>query len=211
MDKAKGLWRTEKEMSEQVRMAVMLLLVTVVAAAALAAVDIITKPRIEEQKRLALECALTIALPTADSSAIIPIMENDHVLYYKGYSSPDTSILVGYAFVAYGKGYSSTIETMVGVDTTGMVCGTKVLHQIETPGLGTKIEEIRYDEDKPWFQERLKNRRAEELVIDKDGGEINSITGATISSRAVTKSIAEGLVWLEEQLGGFAPPPVESN
>jgi electron transport complex protein RnfG len=194
-------------MSEQVKMTGMLMMVTVVAAAALAGVNAVTKPRIEEQRRLALERALTIALPQADSSAIFPIMDNDKVLYYKGYFSPDTSTLVGYAFVAYGKGYSSTVETMVGVDTSGTICGTKVLHQVETPGLGTKIEEIRYGEDKPWFQEQFKKRRAKELVVDKDGGEINSVTGATISSRAVTKSIAEGLVWLEKEVGGFAALP----
>lgn len=198
-------------MNEQVKMVVTLMLVTVVAAAALAGINVVTKPRIEEQRRLALERALTVALPDADSTAIFPVIEDEKVLYYKGYSSPDTGLLVGYAFVAYGKGYSSTIETMVGVDTTGVVCGTKVLHQIETPGLGTKIEEIRYGEDSPWFQEQFKKRGAKDLAVDKDGGEIVSITGATISSRAVTKSIVEGVNRLEELIGGFASQPEDNN
>ena len=185
----------------------MLTLVTMIAAVALAGVNLVTKPRIEEQKRLALERALTIALPQANKDAIVPVYKDDNVLYYKGYAKPDTNDLVGYAFVAFGKGYSSTIETMVGVDTTGKICGVKVLYQVETPGLGTKIEEIRHGQSKPWFQQQFIRKDAKELVVDKDGGDIQSITGATISSRAVTKSIAQGMGYLKEEVGGF----VDSN
>ena len=194
-------------MNEQLKMAGMLTLVTMIAAVALAGVNLVTKPRIEAQKRLALERALTIALPQANKDAIVPVYKDDNVLYYKGYAKPDTSDLVGYAFVAFGKGYSSTIETMVGVDTTGKICGVKVLYQVETPGLGTKIEEIRHGQSKPWFQQQFIRKDAKELVVDKDGGDIQSITGATISSRAVTKSIAQGMGYLKEEVGGF----VDSN
>lgn len=179
-----------------------LLLVTAIAGGALSMVNSITKPRIDLQKRLALERALTKALPTADKNAIVLVKEEDQI-YYKGFAFPDTTNLVGYAFVAKGKGYSSEIETMVGVDTIGNIAGTSILLQVETPGLGTKIEEIKYGETKPWFQLQFIGKKWEGLAVDKDGGEINSITGATISSRAVTNSIAEGLQKLEERLGGF--------
>ena len=179
-----------------------LLLVTAIAGGALSMVNSITRPRIELQAKLALERALLKALPTADKRAIILVAENSQK-YYKGYASPDTTNLVGYAFIAQGRGYSSKIKTMVGVDTTGSITGTSILHQLETPGLGTKIEEIKYGEDKPWFQVQFLSKGWKELAVDKDGGTINSITGATISSRAVTNSIREGLKTLEEQLGGF--------
>jgi electron transport complex protein RnfG len=165
-------------------------------------VNSITKPKIELQKRLALERALLKALPTADKNAIVSVEKNGQKIY-KGYESPDTTGLVGYAFVAKGKGYSSEIETMVGVDTTGAVTGTSILHQVETPGLGTKIEEVKHGEEKPWFQRQFLNKTWEELKLDKDGGDITSITGATISSRAVTNSIHDGLKNLESELGGF--------
>ncbi|MBD3287261.1 RnfABCDGE type electron transport complex subunit G [candidate division KSB1 bacterium] len=189
-------------MKEILKLGGILMLITAIAGGALSMVNSITKPKIELQKRLALERALLKALPTADSDAIIPVETNGQK-YYKGYESPDTTGLVGYAFVAKGKGYSSEIETMVGIDTTGAITGTSILHQVETPGLGTKIEEVTYGEEKPWFQQQFMDRTWEELKLDKDGGDINSITGATISSRAVTSSIREGLKELENELGGF--------
>lgn len=189
-------------MKEITKLSGILLLVTAIAGGALSMVNFVTKPKIELQKRLALERALTTALPNANRKAIVLVREQD-LIYYKGYASPDTTNLVGYAFVAYGKGYSSTIETMVGIDTTGTISGLTILNQVETPGLGSKIEEIRYGENTPWFQDQFSGRKWISLTVDKDGGDIKSITGATISSRAVTNSIKAGLQKLEEHLGGF--------
>ncbi len=189
-------------MKEIIKLGAILMLITSIAGGALSMVNSITKPKIELQKRLALERALLKALPTADRNAIVPVQQNGQK-YFKGYKSPDTTGLVGFAFVATGKGYSSDIETMVGVDTSGTITGTSVLHQVETPGLGTKIEEVKYGEEKPWFQRQFLNKTWEGLTLDKDGGDIGSITGATISSRAVTNSIREGLKNLETELGGF--------
>jgi electron transport complex protein RnfG len=191
-------------MKDVLRMAWILGVVTVLAAAVLGAVNHVAKPRIEEQRRLALEQALLTALPKADPRAIVPVYEGDEIVYYKGYAQPDTTGLVGYAFVARGAGYSSEIETLVGVDTTGQIIGLKILREVETPGLGTKIEEVRYGEKDPWFQRQFIGKRARQLAVDKDGGEIVSVTGATISSRAVTNSIRKGLEELEKRLGGFS-------
>ncbi len=190
-------------MKDVLRLAGILGIVTIVAAGVLGAVNHVTKPRILEQRRLELEKALTTALPTADPRAIVPVYEGDEVVYYVGYANPDTTDLVGYAFVAKGTGYSSVIETMVGVDTTGRIIGIKILYELETPGLGSKIEEIRYGEKDPWFQRQFVGKLAEQLYVDKDGGEIVSVTGATISSRAVTNSIRKGIQELEKRIGGF--------
>jgi electron transport complex protein RnfG len=179
-------------MKDIVKLGAILMTITVISAATLAGVYSVTKPKIEEQKRLALERALTIALPTADPQHIFPVRQNDNVLYYRGFSSTDTSRAVGYAFVAHGPGYSSVIETMVGVDTLGTIIGMKVLAQVETPGLGTKVEEVKYGETDPWFTRQFLTRRADNLAVDKDGGDIDSITGATISSRALTNSVVNG-------------------
>ena len=179
-------------MRDIVKLGAILMAITVISAATLAGVYSVTRPKIEEQKRLALERALTVALPTADPRYILPVRENDAVLYYKGFSSEDTIHAVGYAFVSYGPGYSSVIETMVGVDTLGAIIGMKVLAQVETPGLGTKIEEVKDGETDPYFTRQFLTRRADNLAVDKDGGDIDSITGATISSRAVTNSVVDG-------------------
>lgn len=190
-------------MKEILKLGGILLLVTAIAGAALSMVNAITKPRIEEQRRLVTERALTSALPSADKNAIVPIKQDDEINYYIGYEDTSKTEVVGYAFVAKGAGYSSIIETMVGVDTTGAILGLTVMHQVETPGLGTKIEEIRYGESTPHFQDQFLGRKGDGLAVDKDGGEIKSITGATISSRAVTNSIKKGLENLGQQIGGF--------
>lgn len=179
-------------MNDMLKLGGLLMLITVIAATALAGIYNVTKPRIEAQKQLALEQALTVALPNAPREAIFPVQEDDKVLYYIGYKTPEKQDTVGYAFVAYGPAYSSVIETMVGVDSAGTILGMKVLSQVETPGLGTKVEEIKYGEQDPWFTRQFVNKSADQVAVDKDGGDIASITGATISSRALAKSIVLG-------------------
>lgn len=188
-------------MKDIVKLGGLLMLITAIAATALAGIYSVTKPRIDLQKQLTLENALTIALPEADSEAIIPVRSDStgEVIYYKGFDSPDTSSLVGYAFVAKEPGYSSVLETMVGVDTTGDIIGMKVLDQKETPGLGTRIEEVKYGETDPWFQQQFIGKDADDVAVEQDGGDIQSITGATITSRAVTKSIVSAYEEFQQQ------------
>jgi electron transport complex protein RnfG len=176
-------------MNDMIRFGGILLIVSAIAAAGLTAVYQVTKPRIDEQKAMELQDALAVALPGADLQSLRPVTDQGHLLYYNGFASPDTTRLVGRAFLASGFGYSSTILSMVGVDTTGKIIGIKILSQGETPGLGTKVQEIRRGEQWPWFQQQFLGRPVSGLAVDKDGGEIKGITGATISSRAVTKSI----------------------
>lgn len=187
-------------MKDIIKLGLTLLLVTAVAGAALSLVNNITKPRIEEQKRLVTERALIAALPNADKMAIDPVYKADTLKYYIGYKDTLRQELAGYAFVAKGAGYSSTIETMVGVDSMGTIIGIKIMQQVETPGLGTKIEEIRYGDTTSWFQRQFIGKKAGEIAVDKDKGEIVSVTGATISSRAVANSINSGVQKLAKQM-----------
>ncbi|MBN2412574.1 RnfABCDGE type electron transport complex subunit G [candidate division KSB1 bacterium] len=187
-------------MKDILKLSSILMLITTIAATALAAVYSVTKPRIELKKQEALNAAKSVALPGADLNAIYDVKGNDKVLYYSGYMDTTKSNLVGYAFLTSGRGYSSDIESIVGVDSTGNIIGIQVLSQTETPGLGTRIEEIRYGESLTWVQKQFIGKSAKNLAVDKDGGEIQSITGATISSRAVTNSIVAGYEDLLKQL-----------
>jgi electron transport complex protein RnfG len=187
-------------MKDIIKLGLILLLVTAIAGAALSLVNNVTKPRIEEQKRLVTERALIAALPEADKNHIAPVIENDTIRYYIGYKDSMKQEITGYAFVAKQYGYSSEIQTMVGVDSLGKVIGLKVIQQVETPGLGTKIELIPYGDSLSWAQKQIIGKMSDELAVDKDGGQITSITGATISSRAVVNSIKNGLEMLNKQL-----------
>lgn len=187
-------------MKELIKFGGLLLLITGVAAGLLAYVDSLTKPKIEEQKRSEGEEALSWVLPQAKEGVIVTRSAKGKVCYYIGYAHKDTTDLVGYAFLAKGTGYSSDIETMVGVDTSGVITGIRILSQKETPGLGSHILEVKPGETEPWFQRQFKEKRADQVAVEKDGGELNSVTGATISSRTVTNSIKEGALNLAKLL-----------
>ena len=205
-------------MSNIFKLAAILGLITVIAAGSLALVNQATKPRIEAYKAQQQIQARREVLPTAQEGVyvcteevhackeVLPAAkEGVHVLtdegsdfpYCVGYARADTTEPVGCVLLASGKGYSSTIEMVVGVDLAGALTGISIVSQQETPGLGAKITEIRYGESEPWFQAQFKGKTVTQLSVDKDGGAIDSITGATISSRAVTDGVRSALKRLE--------------
>jgi electron transport complex protein RnfG len=112
--------------------------------------------------------------------------------YYRAYDADNN--LLGYVFTAAGKGYSSTVRTMCGVifgaDGTLQLGAIKILEQQETPGLGANCTGEKFLSN---FNGREIPLSADQLYVDKDGGEVRAMTGATITSRAVTNSIREGM------------------
>ena len=75
---------------------------------------------------------------------------------------------------------------IAGVDSNGTIQGVAILEHSETPGLGARINEIRPGESEPWFLKQFKGKNARAIAIKKD---IDAITGATISSKAVVDAI----------------------
>ncbi|HPG39483.1 MAG TPA: RnfABCDGE type electron transport complex subunit G [bacterium] len=179
-------------MKDILKLGGLLFLINIIAATSLAAIYSVTKPRIEAKKQEALDLAKISALPGADIKTVTEITNDKNLQLFKAYTDTTKTTLVGYAFVAKGDGYSSTIESIVGVDTAGSIIGLKVMYQAETPGLGTKVNQIKYGDKEPWFLQQFIGKFPASLAVDKDGGEIQSITGATISSRALTNSIVFG-------------------
>ncbi|HBG15855.1 MAG TPA: hypothetical protein DDW93_03670 [Firmicutes bacterium] len=95
----------------------------------------------------------------------------------------------GLVFIADVRGYSSTIRLVIGVSADGQLAGVKVISQAETPGLGVKITERDFLEQ-PALQ-RVSS--ADQLAVVKDGGNVQAVTGATISSRAVVRGVNQAL------------------
>jgi electron transport complex protein RnfG len=118
---------------------------------------------------------------------------------------------MGYAFKSEGNGYSSLIETMVGIDTTGKITHIKIISQKETPGLGTFSENSEPFTGKKWSTRQFEGKTYDQLKVDKDGGQIVSITGATITSRAITNSIKSELTALLPQMGINQEKNAEGN
>jgi electron transport complex protein RnfG len=118
------------------------------------------------------ESALKDVFPEAESFE--PVKSAGNILYYKAYGSG--SLFIGAVFKASQKGYSSVIETMVGMKKDGAITAIKVLSQNETPGVGAKVAEQS-------FAGQFRGRSAQEL------NNVMAVTGATISSRAVVDSV----------------------
>jgi electron transport complex protein RnfG len=168
--------------------------ICLVAAAALSFVYTLTKDRIAEEIRRETLDAVEQVLPPHDNepdkdAKIVTIGKDKRgremiMTIYKGKKGNETA---GYAFDVTGKGFGGTMRLMVGVDDKDTINGVKVLGHAETPGLGAKMEE-------DWFTAQFKGfSDPNALKIKKDGGKLDQITGASITSRAAAKAIAEGL------------------
>lgn len=120
--------------------------------------------------------------------------------YWTAYRDPDKSEIGGYLFVASGEGFASTIKTLIAVDPDMTVVGAKLLFQEETEGWGSKLTEIKEGEKEPWFIAQFVDKKPTEIALTADGGKIDAITEATVTSTAVTKSIADGIVALKEKI-----------
>jgi len=112
-------------------------------------------------------------LPTGDGDSldIYPAKKND--------------VIVGFAVNTYTKkGFSGNIILMAGFKPDGTIVNIAVLEQKETPGLGTKMTEPQFKN-----QFNYKNPAQFNLKVKKDGGPVDAITAATISSRAFCDAV----------------------
>ena len=158
-----------------------ILLVTIIVAismTALIVVDSITRPLIEENQDNVFNDNLAEMFPEMDDSEHL---ENIDVYLVKNASD----VTIGYAFTVIGSGYGGDIEMLVGIEAdAATIRGLSVISHGETPGLGAKITE-------PWFQEQFEGKDVNTLALVDDGGEIDAISGATISSSAVVDAVKE--------------------
>jgi len=174
-------------MKYYLRLGFVLLVITAVASGILAYINSFTEPIIIENQRKAKEEARMEVLPEAVSFDSISYL-NEEVIYA---GKNNEGQIAGYTFVASLYGYSSDVKTMVGVTPDFKVNKIKIIEQTETPGLGANCT-------KPEFQFQFENKNETVMLVDKDGGEIVSITGATITTRTITNSIRNGLKFLKE-------------
>ena len=178
-----------------------LMIYTLVVGVALAFVNIKTEPIIEANKAAAENAALAEVL--SDMAGDYELKgEDTDFSYWIGYKDMEKSEIGGFIVIARESGYSSIIETMIGTDVDGIITGVKILFQQETPGLGAKSVEILRGESEPWFTRQFRGKSIMDVIkVSEDGGSIDAITGATITSRAITDSINREAIKLKEIMG----------
>jgi electron transport complex protein RnfG len=163
-------------------MALSLTLISLIASACLAFVYQITKEPIEASIMNKKISAIKMVVPEFDNNPDaemfrLPTEEGDSLEIYPAKKSGN---LIGFAVNTYtSSGFSGNISLMAGFKTDGTIINIAVLEQKETPGLGTKMTE-------PGFKDQFNDKNPAEfaLKVKKDGGQVDAITAATISSRA---------------------------
>ena len=175
-----------------------LCIIAVVAAVALSATNLITKDRIAEQAMLAANAARLSAMPAATSfneEALVEGATLDNL-----YAAMDGDQLIGYVGQATVTGFGGPIEVVLGVDASGTVTGMSVGGSdfAETAGLGAETR-------KPEFTDQFVGLTAVPALNEN----VDAISGATISSTAVTNGAKQVYQYATALLGGGEAPVAE--
>ncbi len=167
-------------------MVAVLFSITLIASAGVGAVNMITADAIAEAKAVATKQAIANVLPEFDSSEQSEQTIDDMPI--KVYTAKKGDKLVGYAVESMTKdGFGGVIRMMVGFTADGKINNVNVLEQAETPGLGTKM----CDEGNVLLSSiQGRNSWEVDFKVKKDGGELDALTAATISSRAYYNAVA---------------------
>ena len=172
-----------REGFEILRVGIILFAITAVAALILAYVNSITLPIISEQETSKMQDAMVEVLPEADTFEEIPIelsQESDLTKIYETNA--------GYVVFAAAKGYGGEITMAIGIDKEFKISGISIISQSETAGLGAKCTE------KAWQEQFI--GKTENISVVKGGAkdnQIDAISSATITSKAVTKAVNEAI------------------
>jgi len=197
-------------MKTALNMALRLTLICAIAAFALANVDEITRGPIAESEAKAQREAVEAVLPAFARLAIdtLTVPSEDPHLYFSGVGDAG---ITGTAFTATsGLGYSGEIEIMMGVDPQGTISGVRILRHAETPGLGANYA------DPSLLNEFYVGRAmGANWKLAKDGGEVDAVTGATVTGRAIADAIEKGVGIYEQDKANIkaevAPVAPEGN
>lgn len=182
-----------KKESTLLQLVLTLTLITVIAGVALAAVFSVTKAPIEAAQQQKKNDAINQVLPGFQGELKeVPCQledDDDPLIVNMAYQDGQ---LFGAAVQTYtNKAFSGRFDIMVGIDAEGNVLGTAVLKHGETPGLGAKIT----DGESHFIQQFVGfNPTQKQLKVKKDGGDVDAITAATISSRAFCDAVDRAFV-----------------
>lgn len=190
---------SEPKKSEGIgRLILVLGVITFVCALLLGAVNQMTAPRIEQNTINTRNNAMEELIPGATFEDMNIVLSAEEVAA-AGVSLPAgrTAAAIsgvykasvdgqeaGYCAQVNPKGFGGALTIIVGVRADGTIAGIKVTGHAETPGLGAKAQS-----DSAWVAQYQGAPADGQLMVDKDGGTISAITGATITSRAVIDGV----------------------
>ena len=172
-----------KILSNKAYPVVFLAVIVIVSVVLLMVIDSITSPIVKNTQVEEIKNTLRSIFPEMSQ---YELKDEIYIIYQDGEKA-------GYAFMASGSGYSGNIDIIVGLDSGFDIKGLSILSQTETPGVGSRITENS-------FTDQFKGLSASDIVLKVDGGKIDAVTGATISSRAVVNGIQEKMIEIIDTL-----------
>ena len=178
---------------EIIRVGLILFAITAISALLLAVANNVTAPIIAENNRIKTEKSMEAVLPGADAFEKVEI-EAPNVV--EAYIAKSGDAVTGACVVTEANGYGGAVKVITGVDTDGKVTGVDILEHGETPGLGANAT-------KPEFKSQFEGKTMNIGVSRGSalGNEINAMSGATITSKAVTESVNAALAISQVLLG----------
>lgn len=205
--------KLSKEIGTMIKDALILCLITVVAGCLLGMTNEVTKEPIEKQKMAAaLEAYKAVSPQATDfgyNDDLLASAKNELLGMLeaagKDYGNTEITVVVeardsnkeviGYVFSVLSKdGYGGDINICVGTSLDGTITGIEIVEHGETPGLGMRATE-------PEFRDQYKDKQVDEFILTKSGkqadNEIDALSGATVTSRAVTNSVNVALFFVK--------------
>lgn len=190
-------------MKNILRLGAILFTICAVAALALGFINQITAPIIEDRniqannelRQLVLEDATEFK--QLDEKVLENIDELEEGIVSEVYEGINGSDVIGYTIKTLPSGYGGVMEVIVGISKDGKITGVNIGNMAETPGLGTKSNE-------PNFKGQFSEKEAKELSVVKGStasdNQIAAISGATITSEAVTRGVNAAIKVFNESL-----------
>jgi electron transport complex protein RnfG len=184
-----------KEDTSFKKMVLALFLVSAIASASLGIIYALTKETISEARKLQKQNAIKTVLPDFDNDPLERVEKrrvDGDTLYF--YTARENGKWIGTAVETFtNKGFSGKFKLMVSFTPDGKIYNISVLEHRETPGLGDKIEKeksLDKNTGKSWSSQfEGRNPGEFRLSVKKDGGDVDAITAATISSRAFCDAV----------------------
>ena len=184
-----------KEDTSFKKMVLALFLVSAIASTSLGIIYALTKETISKARKLQKQNAIETVLPDFDNDPLEKIEKRSvdgDTLYF--YTAQEKGEWIGTAVETFtSKGFSGKFKLMVSFTPDGKIYNISVLEHHETPGLGDKMEKeksLDKSTGKSWSSQfEGKDPSEFKLTVKKDGGDVDAITAATISSRAFCDAV----------------------
>lgn len=172
----------EMDWKQTIHLTLSLLIITAIAAFVLALVNAVTEDTIYLRQEAARQEAMACVAPGADHFSAL--YSEDATIDRISAAYQGTQF-VGYCVEVSPNGFGGAISLMVGINEGGSITGVTILEHSETPGLGSKAEQ-------PEFLDQYLGLSGT-ISVNGSGNSISAITGATITSKAVTEGINTAL------------------